>query len=184
MRLPCIDITGTIGNTIKGLITSVIGEDIFNGISKEWKKLSAIYTSAVNIVELTQNSMAGIAEGLQTTGQYTGKIGNALKKGGVILENAYEWMDENLRVKTGKFATVQAVTDGIQNVNEVVDNLTEVSENVQETTENITQIQSEFKSINDKVKENEDTKKTTEADAKTASQSAPIAKPDLVTPGT
>ena len=55
----------------------------------------------------------------QVTGQYTGKIGNALKKAGVVLGNAYEWMDENVRVKTGRLGTVQKVIDGIQNAEDV-----------------------------------------------------------------
>ena len=82
-------------------------------MNEGWKKTSAIFTAAVQIYELSTNIMAGIAEGLETASQYTGKIGNALKKSGVVLEGAYEWMDENVRVKTGRLRTVQKVIDGI-----------------------------------------------------------------------
>ena len=102
-----IDINGLVGGFVGGTIQSIVGEQLYNGLSEGWKKTSAIYTAAMNIYELSLSNMAGIAEGLEIASQYTGKIGNALKKGGVILENAYEWMDENIRVKTGRLGTVQ-----------------------------------------------------------------------------
>jgi hypothetical protein len=177
-----LDIPALIGNTITNFIKGIIGEAVYNGISAAWKKLSAIYTAAVNIYELMLNSLAGIAEGLETLGQYTGKIGNALKKGGVILENAYEWMDENVKVKTGRFAAVEKVTKGLSDITDITDNLTEVAETVSETTENVTQIQSEFSTIKTATAEAVTEKTETETAAKTASQSAAIEKSDLITP--
>ena len=79
--------------------------------------------------------------------QYTGKIGNALKRGGVVLENAYEWMDEFISVKTGRFGAIQKVMNEIQTAEEVVSNLTEVTEQVKETQENVTEIQEQFQEI-------------------------------------
>ncbi len=177
-----IDISGMVGGFVSSGIQRVIGAELYQGLSEGWKKTSAIYTSAMNIYELMTNSMAGIAEGLEIASQYTGKIGNALKKGGVILENAYEWMDENIRVKTGRLGAVQKVIDGIQTTEEVVSNLTEITEQVQETQENINQITEEFDSIRTNVTENETNKKTAEDTGKANSESPDLQTSDLNKP--
>ena len=177
-----IDIRGLVGNFVSSGIESLIGAELYQGVSEGWKKTSAIWTATVNIYELTTNSMAGIAEGLEIASQYTGKIGNALKKGGVILENAYEWMDENIRVKTGRLGAVQKVVDGIQTAEETVSNLTEITEQIQETQENVNQITEEFNTIKTKVTENETDKKDAEDAGKANSETPKIETSDLNKP--
>ena len=177
-----IDISGLVGGFISSGIQSLIGAELYQGLSEGWKKTSAIWTATVNIYELTTNSMAGIAEGLEIASQYTGKIGNALKKGGVVIGTAYEWMDENIRVKTGRLGAVQKVVDGIQTAEETVSNLTEITEQVQETQENINQITEEFNTIKTKVTENETEKKTAEDIGKTNSESPALQTSDLNKP--
>ncbi|MGK7956053.1 MAG: hypothetical protein AB4063_12510, partial [Crocosphaera sp.] len=81
-----ININQMVGGFVSTTIKTIVGEELYTGLSEGWKKTSAIYRSAMNMYELTLSSMAGIAEGLEIASQYTGKIGNALKKGGVIIE--------------------------------------------------------------------------------------------------
>ncbi len=63
----------------------------------------------------------------------------------------YGWMDENLRVKTGRLGAVQKVVDGIQTAEEVTSNLTEVTEQIQETQENINEITEQYNTIKNTV---------------------------------
>lgn len=177
-----IDINGMVGGFVGGTIKSIVGEDLYTGVAQAWKKTSTIYRSAMNMYELTLNSMAGIAEGLEIAAQYTGKIGNALKKGGVILENSYQWMDENIRVKTGRLGSVQRVIDGIQTAEETVSNLTEITEQVKETQENIDQISEEFNTIRTQVNLNESEKNTAEVTGKINSETPNIQTSDLNKP--
>lgn len=177
-----IDIRGLVGDFVSSGIESLVGAELYQGVSEGWKKTSAIWTATVNIYELNTNSMAGIAEGLEIASQYTGKIGNALKKGGVILENAYEWMDENIRIKTGRLGAVQKVVDGIQTAEETVSNLTEITEQIQETQENVNQITEEFNTIKTKVTENETDKKDAEDAGKANSETPNIETSDLNKP--
>ncbi len=178
-----LDISGLVGGFVTSGIQSLIGAELYQGLSEGWKKTSAIWTATVNIYELTTNSMAGIAEGLEIASQYTGKIGNALKKGGVILENAYDWMDENIRVKTGRLGAVQKVVEGIQTAEETVSNLTAITEQIKETQENVNQISEEFDTIKTKVNENETSKTIDEETGKMNSQGASVTSIDLIKPG-
>lgn len=177
-----IDVAGTVGNTIYGFFEVIAGVELMDGLSKNWKKLSAIYTVAINAYEASLNAMAGIAEGLETVGSYTGRIGNALKRGGAVVENAYAWMDENVRVKTGRFASVQKVTDGLQQANTLTEHISEMTEAVTETTENISNLQTEFGNVKTAIGVKEETKATTETASASTSTSPAIPKTDIIGP--
>jgi hypothetical protein len=178
-----LNINETIGNTVETFLKGFLGEEVYTGVSTTWKKASAIWTSAVNVYELMLSSMSGIAEGLETVSRYTGKVGNALKKSGVVLENSYQWMDENIRIKTGRFAAVQKVIDGLQSAEEVTSNLTEVTSTIQETTETVNQMKTEMTNIKTQISNNETAKNTTETTAKTNSTGATIELTHLNKPG-
>lgn len=173
-----LDITGTIGGAVSNFIKGIIGADLYNGISVAFQKLSAIYGAAMGVIDTIVNTMAGVAEGLEIVGGYTGKIGNSLKKAGVVLENAYNWMDENLRVKTGRFAAIQKVTDGIESAENVVNNLTEVTEISQETIDQVNTVKDEFLRIRNLADANEALKNVGELANKQASQGGTPSRDD------
>lgn len=177
-----LDLGTTLGNTISNTIKNIVGEDVYNGVSDGWKKLSAIYTAAINILDNITAMLAGLAESMEIIGNYTGKIGNALKRGGVVLENAYNWMDDNLRLKTGRFATIQKIADGINTAEDVVNNLTEVTDVINESEDLVNEIKGEWTKIKGNVTEGEGEKATQETASELASQGAGIDKPDLITP--
>ena len=177
-----IDINSTIGDFLSSTAKLIVGEDVYDNLSEGWKKTSKIYTAAINVYELALSSLAGLAEGLEIMGNYTGKIGNALKRSGTILENSYQWLDENVRIKTGRIGAIGRVLDGIESTEDVVSSLTEVTENIAETSENIESIKGEITDIRETVEQNEEDKKTEEYEAKTASQSPSLEPNDLIKP--
>ena len=119
---------------------------------------------------------------VETAGQYTGKIGNALMKAGVVIGGGYEWMDENIKVKTGRLGKVQKVIDGLQTAEEITSNLTEITEQVKETQDNIDEIKEQFNTIKTTVGENETAKKEAEDTGKSNSESPNIITSDLNKP--
>ena len=177
-----LDLGQTFSTTVANFIKGIVGEEVFNGLSANWKKASAIYTSAINILDSVTAMLAGLAESMEIIGNYTGKIGNALKKGGVVLENAYNWMDDNLRLKTGRFAGIQKVVDGLNNAEDVVNNLTEVTDSINDSQELVNEIKKEWTDIKGRVSEGEGEKLTQAVQEKTVSQGSPVSKPDLITP--
>jgi hypothetical protein len=169
-----LDLTAIIGKSISSFLEQSLGTELYSGLSYNWKKLSAIYTAATNIYQLMTDNMAGISQGLTTVGNYTGKIGNALKRGGVIMDNAYDWLNENMSFQSGKFAVVQKVIDGIQNADEVVQDLTSVTDEIINVKENINQIKGEFKTIQDNLDDKEKDKQDKEKEARDNSKAPEI----------
>ncbi len=177
-----IDIRGFVGGFVSSTIQSIVGEELYTGASKAWRKASAIYRSITRIYELWLSSLSGIAEGLETSSRYIAIIGNALKYAGVVVENHYEWMDENVRVKTGRIGKIGKVLDGLDSTENVISELSEITENISETTENVEEIQNELQTIRDETQVKVNEKTTEEQTAKTDSEGAFVDTNDLIKP--
>lgn len=177
-----IETFNILGKTATDFVKSVVGETVFTGVSEGWKRLSAIYTSVINIYDLLLQNLSGIAEGLEIVGNYSGKMGNALKKGGVVLSDAYDWMSENVKIKTGKLSAIDKYVEGLESLENITSDLQEVTEVVAEGKESIEESKEELKKIKENVKKQEIDKKIAEDKNKEASQGGEILDKDLVSP--
>lgn len=177
-----LDFGQILGNSVENFIKNIVGEDTYNGASMQWKRLSAIYSAVANIYDLILQNLSGIAEGIQIVGNYTGEIGNALKKGGVVLENAYEWMEDNFRIKTGRLSTIERINEGLESIENTASELTEVTEVWIEGRESVTEINEQVNNIKEQMAINVSEKLEAENQAKTASESPNLANSDLITP--
>ena len=55
-----LDFEEILGNSIQNFLKGMLGEDLYNGIGTQFKRLSAIYNAAVNIYDLLLTNLAGI----------------------------------------------------------------------------------------------------------------------------
>jgi hypothetical protein len=129
------NLTQVIGTSIENFIKSIVGNDIYEGASRQWKLISAIYSAAINIYEMSLSAFGGLAEGISVIGEYQGKIGNALKRSGGVMQNAYDWMEENFKVKMTRAGYLGRVADQLQEAEDVVSNVTELPESINEVYE-------------------------------------------------
>ena len=177
-----LDINQIIGNSVANFVKGIVGEERFNGLSLNWKRLNVIWNATASIYNLMLNSMTAMAESLNIIGTYTGKIGNALKRSGTVLENSYQWMQDVFKFNTGKFAKINSYVEGVMNATEISDELTEAIENANEFNESWQQIGTEMTRIRETVNEFETTKNDSETTAKNESKSPPITNDDFKEP--
>ncbi len=97
-----INFSSSLGKTVHLVITSAIGEENYKQLSDGWLKANRTYQSTSNVYNQITNLGGILTAGMEVIGGNVGKIGNALKKGGVLLENAYAWMNPQPNLK-GKF---------------------------------------------------------------------------------
>ncbi len=171
-----------IGNSIENIVKGLVGNDNYTALSETWAKANRIYQSAINIYQLMTDSLFGITSGLEQTAKYTGRIGNALRKSGVVLENSYNWMSETFNFSSGKNRKIDRVIQGLQNANEIASDLESITSEFRSVTENITSIGTEVNKIKTEVNDKESEKNTQETQGKNSSQSPPINKTDLIKP--
>jgi hypothetical protein len=174
--------SNVIGDSIENIIKGFVGADNYQTLTETWAKANRIYQSAINIYQLMTDSLFGITEGLEMTAKYTGKIGNALKQSGVVLENAYGWMSETFNFSSGKNRKIDQVIEGLQQVQDVASDLESITGEFRAARENIEAIGAEVDIIKTEINDKEDEKKDTENQSKDDSQSPNITRNDLLNP--
>ncbi len=171
-----------VGDSIENIIKGLIGVENYTKLSETWAKANRIYQSAINIYQLMTDSLFGITEGLEQTAKYTGKIGNALRKSGVILENSYNWMSETFNFSSGKNRKIDRVIEGLATASEVASDLESITSEFRSVTENVAEIGTQITTIKTEINGKEENKKNNEDNSKNSSQSPQINKSDLTKP--
>ncbi|MEH2305409.1 MAG: hypothetical protein V7L06_08850 [Nostoc sp.] len=97
-----ISISNVIGQAVHEVVANTVGEQYATGLNENFQKANRIYQAASNVFNQVTNLGGILTAGLEVIGGNVGKIGNALRKGGVLLENAYTWMNPQPNLK-GRF---------------------------------------------------------------------------------
>ncbi|WP_414579188.1 hypothetical protein, partial [Anabaena sp. CCY 9402-a] len=105
-----LDIGQIINSTVENLVKGIVGAENYQQMSQAFAKANRIYQASTNVLNSFLNLSQTILQASELIAAYTGRIGNALKKGGVILENAYGWMNPQ-----PKFNRVSQFLEGLQN---------------------------------------------------------------------
>ncbi|QLE55664.1 hypothetical protein [Nostoc sp. TCL26-01] len=134
-----IDVGKIIGASIEGFIQSLIGAANYNRLVDAWAKANRIYQATTNVLNSFLNLSQTILQASELIAAYTGRIGNALRKSGVILENAYGWMNPQ-----PKFNRVTKFLEGLQTTASTVQMVTQVPLDVINATTEFTTASTDF----------------------------------------
>ena len=167
-----IDINATLGNSIEGFLKSIIGVDNYNDAGEIFTKYNRIINAASNIIWTIQGIQMGLAYGLETVGNYTGRIGNALKKSGAVLENSYNWMNEQMNFRSGRLGQLNNIINETQNVENVISEVHQVTSEFREIQEQTNYLTDQVGNLTDELTVKEEENTTTSETSKTNSQGA------------
>ena len=167
-----IDINATLGNSIEGFLKSIIGADNYDDLGETFTKYNRIINAASNIIWTIQGIQIGLAYGLETVGNYTGRIGNALKKSGAVLENSYNWMNEKMNFRSGRLGQLNNIINETQNVENVISEVHQVTSEFREIQEQTNYLTKQTKNLTDELTVQESESTTTLQTSKANSQGA------------
>lgn len=143
-----LDINGIIGTTTENWIISLIGADVYNDLRETYKKANRIIQVGTSIIWTIRSLQDASMDLMEWIGEHTGKIGNALKRFGVVGDRAYPWMSENPQAQGRLRTRIDKATGQIQNLEERVETYAQATSTVieleQETGELLQQF-GEFK---------------------------------------
>lgn len=128
-------VNGTIQNTIKG----IVGEQNYVSMSENWAKANRIYQSTTNVLNAFQGLSSAILTGLEMTAGKVGKIGNALRDAGEVLENAYGWMNPQ-----PKFNRIIQSLESLQNGASTIQQVTQAPLEIIEASTELTNATTEL----------------------------------------
>jgi hypothetical protein len=130
-----IDVGQVVGNSVENLLKGILGEDVYNGIGTAWNKANRIISSASAIIWTVRSIADSSLDLMEWIGENTGRIGNALKRWGVVGERSYPWMSESARAQSRFRNRFSKVTDALENTEDRISVFTQATSNVIEIQE-------------------------------------------------
>ena len=115
------DIGSVISGSIENLIKGAVGTENYTNLTTAWAKANRIYQASTNILNSFQSLTSTVLSGLELVAGQTGKIGNALRASGEVLESAYQWMNPQPKINR-----VTNFLQGLQNGASTVQQVTQV----------------------------------------------------------
>ncbi|MEM9544273.1 MAG: hypothetical protein AAGA60_32930 [Cyanobacteria bacterium P01_E01_bin.42] len=122
-------------------VISLIGSENFTNLSIAWKKANRIYQATANTLDAVQGIFDAGQQLNEITASMTGKMGNALKRAGVVKENAFEWFDEKFEQANANsrkyplFEKLQRIQNATENLEEIASNTVSVRDSINELNE-------------------------------------------------
>lgn len=181
-----IDVNQILGESFNGFMESTLGSEVWAGTKANWNRANRILSSASQIVW----SIRSIADSQRAITEWiaenTGKIGNALKRFGVVGENAYGWMPEKVTARTPFQKKIDDFREGVDNLEDAASSLSSVAGEVISIQDEKQQLKQQWEEFNKVVKEGQpktqienDATKATATQSKTASQAKDISNEDI-----
>ena len=135
-----IDVNEVVGSTVSNWLKSLVGEEIYTSTKERWLKLNRVYQATANIAFTMRSLFDSTQEIASFAAENTGKIGNALKKAGVVFESAYKWLPERVRPQDTASLKFQRVLDGLDAAEDFAGSLQNVTGEVLEVQEQVTEL--------------------------------------------
>jgi hypothetical protein len=177
------NISEAINTTVANVVKGIVGEENYTNLTAGWAKANRIYQATTNVLNSFMSLTQTVLQAAEMIAAYTGKIGNALRKGGVVLENAYGHMNPQPKFNrvTQTLENFQQVASTVQMVTQVpLDFVNATTELTTSATEFVKAVKEDDKPANKAVEIPEpDELKAKEVAAKVASQPLPFDFSDL-----
>ncbi|MEA5448347.1 hypothetical protein VB780_07195 [Leptolyngbya sp. CCNP1308] len=132
-----LDVNGWFGTQANNFFKNIFGEERWHGLNETWNKANRIISSATMIVWTLRSIHDGTQEVLEWTAENTGKIGNALKKWGVVGERAYPWMAERVKAQDAYRRKFSRILDGLEAAENTASSYAMVTSEVKEIQDEI-----------------------------------------------
>ena len=184
-----LDINKEIGRQIDQFFASALGQEVWKNTKTTWHKANNIISSASNIIWTIRSMQDSAREIMEWSAENTGKIGNALKKFGVVGENAYKWMPEQMTMTNRWTQRIDRFRNKTEDLDDAASSLSSVLGEVQNIQEEYGQLQEQkaqfdknLQQLTPKERSDNESVKGTVETSKTESAGSTINKQDLIKP--
>jgi uncharacterized protein YdaT len=135
-----LDISTMVGDNIKSFIENAVGTEAYNATISAWQKSNRVLRAASSIVWTVRSITDTTQDVLEWTAENTGKIGNALRKYGVVGERAYPVMSERVKAQEFYRNKFSRLINGLENVEDTASSIAQVSGDVREISQEVAEL--------------------------------------------
>lgn len=169
-----INFSQSIKNTATNWLKLMFGEETIANVNKTWNAANRIYQAASNMYS-SMRSMWDSARSIgEWTAENTGKIGNALKKFGVVGDNAYRWMPEQVNAQSQMMQRLENLEEAASGIEMITSEVVSIQDNLKEIKEQREEFDKAIKDVLPKERvDNEPVKKAKE-EAKESSKALEV----------
>ena len=171
-------VSQTLGKSFDNWAKGLVGVTTWEGIKAQWVHWNRIYQSGANVLNSFQNTASTILNGMEITGGRVGKIANALRGAGAVLDNAYGWMNPQPKFNR--------VTQFLENLNNGASTIQQVIQIPIDIAESVTQLKKSTDDLNkalgeDNKPENKGISEPESTTLKQSKQASKQASPGILT---
>ncbi len=178
-----LDINKIVGQSVENMVKGAIGAENYAALTLNWKKANRIYQASANLLNNLQSLRYSITGALETIGGMNAKVGNALKKYGVLGDNAYPWFNPSPDYDNKFMRGLEVAETTVSTIDSVASEILSAQDSVKQIGEQKTELEKAVKEGLEKPGVDNDQQKAKALAAKTASVSPDINAVDLVKPG-
>lgn len=148
-----ISINDVIGRSVTNFIKGVLGDDVYNELRENYLKANRVIQSASMIIWSIRSIGDATLDLMEWVGSNTGRIGNALKRFGLVGERAYPWMSENPQGQHRFRARFDRLTGGLERAEDFASSFATATSNVLEITQETNELGQNFDAFKSSVTE-------------------------------
>lgn len=172
-----------IGKTVENMMKETIGTENYTTLSTNFKKANRIYQAAANLGNSIQSLRFSVVSALETIGGWNARIGNALKRSGVVNESSYSWMNPSPNFDNKFTQALERVEDVVSQVDSVASEILSAQETVTQIGNQKTELLNSLGLGTEKPQTENQPQKTAAIASKAASAAPNIEATDLNKPG-
>lgn len=172
-----------IGKSVENMMKETIGTANYTTLSTNFKKANRIYQAAANLGNSIQSMRFSVVSALETIGGWNARIGNALKRSGVVNESSYSWMNPTPNFDNKFTQALERVEDTVSQIDSVASEILSAQETVTQIGTQKTELLNSLGLGTEKPQTENQPQKTAAIAAKAASVSPNIEATDLNKPG-
>ena len=168
-----LDVSSIVGKWTESFFERLFGVSAVAGIKAEWTKFNRIYQAASNVIWSVQSIFDSMRSLTNIAIENTGKVGNALRKAGVVFENAYGNLVEKATARNTWQKKMDDFSQGISGIQNVISNVDSAASEVLSIQDTVKELKTQQKEFDDSViafKDDADSKETTSKTASVAPQ--------------
>jgi hypothetical protein len=166
-------LTQPISDTFDGILNSIFGKEKVEYVKYNFARINTVFTAGANVLGKVRSTSAALADGIEKDAQNTSRIGNALRRAGVVDEKL-ALMDEKIAVNIDK--------SQIKILNEKLAKVTNVSSELSGAASDIKTAKDELKSIDEQRAEKQKAEKEKNSEVGKAEEAAsgkPVTLPTI-----
>jgi hypothetical protein len=139
-----LDVNEIVTGTIESMLRGILSDAVYEGVGDAWNRMNRIISSASAIIWTVRSIGDASLDLMEWVAENTGKIGNALKRWGVVGERDYPWMSERAQARNRIRTRFDRITGALDTAEDRISNVGIATSGVIEVEEEITELGENF----------------------------------------